>query len=172
MFTWLRTRRESKKQPASFRPSLESLGERIVPANAHFIFANSAVDGSGALVVNFKEAGLGNNQNIDYTITGDQNASFTYVNNGGNTVQGTPFNAVDTTLASETLRSDKNGNITGTIKTEAPSPSADDLKIAKGNGWKLVTDISYTNLSLNDTTNHVSVALADAVFHSVTPVVK
>jgi hypothetical protein len=170
--SWLRPRRKTHKRPATFRPMLESLDERIVPANPHFIFATSSVDGNGALVVNFKEAGLGDNQNIDYTVTGDQNASFAYMNNGGNTVQGTPFNAVDTTLASGTFTSGKNGQITATLTSAAPSPSADDLKIANGNGWKLITDITYTNLALNDTTNGVSTTVPDAEFHSVTPVVK
>ena len=173
LLSWLRRRTASgKRPPASYRPTLESLDERIVPANAHFIHATSSVDGNGALVVDFKEAGLGNNQNIDYTVTGDQNASFSYMNKGGNIVQGQPFNATDATLASGTFSSDKNGNITATLTSEAPSPSADDLKLANGNGWKLITDITYTNLSLNDTTNGVSVAVDDASFHSVTPVVK
>src|SRR5262249_46690305 len=52
--SWLRPRRKTHKRPASFRPTLESLDERIVPANPHVIFATSSVDGNGALVVNFK----------------------------------------------------------------------------------------------------------------------
>jgi len=40
------------------------------------------------LSATFKEAGLGNNQNIDYTLTADVNATFGFVNNGGNVVQG------------------------------------------------------------------------------------
>ena len=69
MFTWLRTRPESKKRPASFRPSLETLDQRIVPANAHFVTASSSISDAGVLSATFKEAGLGNNQNIDYTLT-------------------------------------------------------------------------------------------------------
>jgi len=172
MLSWLQTRRKSHNRPASFRPTLESLDSRIVPASAHFIYADSSVSATGALVVDFKEAGLGDNQNIDYTVTGDQSATFNYQNKGGNVVQGQPFNAVDVTLASGTFSSGKNGNITATLTSGVPSPSADDLKLAKGNGWKLITDISYTNLTLTDTTNAVSVAVADATFHSVTPVVK
>jgi len=59
-------------------------------------------------------------------------------------VQGTPFNAVDTTLASGTFSSGKNGQVTATLTSEAPSPSADG----------------------------VSTTVPDAEFHSVTPVGK
>src|SRR6187431_2550520 len=59
----LSTRRASNNQPRTFRPALESLDDRIVPAigtGAHFLYATSSIDASGSLVVDFKEAGLGN----------------------------------------------------------------------------------------------------------------
>jgi len=168
--SWLRPRRKPHNRPASFRPSLLSLDERIVPTSAHFIYATSSVNAAGALVVSFKEAGLGDNQNIDYTVTGNQLAKSSFTNNGGNVVQGQPFNAVDATLASGAFNSGKNGNVVGTLTSGVP-----DLPVPKqvnGRGWVQTVDITYTNCAINDVTNGVSAAVADTSFHSVTPVVK
>jgi hypothetical protein len=38
----------------------------VMAASPHFIFANISVDNAGNLVVGWKEAGLGDNQQIDY----------------------------------------------------------------------------------------------------------
>ena len=165
MFSWLRTRREPKK-PASFRPLLESLGERIVPANAHFVTASSSISEAGVLSATFKEAGLGDNQNIDYTLTATVDATFGFVNNGGNVVQGVPWHAESTTLASTTLSSDKNGNIEGTLTGTALTPN---LAQPNGNNWRSVIDVSYTNVSVNDTTNGVSVQVADQSVNTFPP---
>ena len=63
LLSWLRPRREQgqerNKRPTSFRPVLESLDSRIVPA-AHFNYASSPSTRRG-WVVSFKEAGLGSN---------------------------------------------------------------------------------------------------------------
>jgi hypothetical protein len=141
-----------------FRPRLESLDDRFVPA-AHFLFADSSLAASGALVVDFKEAGLGNNQNIDYELTGDLSATFGFVNKGGNLVQGDPWLVSGTTLAEGTFSSGKNGNVTATLTSEAP---AVNLKQPHGRGWTFVQDIAYTNLVLTDTTNDVSIDVPDA----------
>lgn len=167
LLSWLRTRRASHqrtaKRPASFRPALESLDERIVPANPHFIgSATSSVNDAGALVVDFKEAGLGNNQNIDYVVTGDAAVDCVSVNNGGKVVQGQPWTASDTTLATGTFSSDKNGNITATLISDAPSREELGIKTPKGNGWTQTCTVSYTDLVLTDTTNDVSIDLDDA----------
>ena len=69
---------------SGFRLSLESLDPRINPANPHFVSASSSISGAGVLSATFKEAGLGDNQNIDYTLTADVDATFGFVNNGGN----------------------------------------------------------------------------------------
>jgi hypothetical protein len=160
VLSWLRSRRQARR-PDSFRPLLEPLGERIVPANAHFISATSSVNGDGALVVNFKEAGLGNNQNIDYALTGDMTVNSVAVNNGGNVVQGTPWTVNDTVLASATFNSGKNGNVTASLTVEPPSPGELGIKQAKGNGWVQTLTVSYTDLVLTDQTNNVSIGVPD-----------
>src|SRR6476469_2867331 len=115
LLSWLRARGAAHKRPASVRPSLESLESRLTPTSPHFVSATSAISDTGVLSATFKEAGLGNNQNIDYTLTANVNATFGFVNNGGNVVQGQPWLVTGTTLASTTLSSDKNGNIEGTL---------------------------------------------------------
>jgi len=162
----LRPRRESHKRPASFRPTLESLDERIVPANPHFVSASSSISATGVLSATFKEAGLGNNQNIDYTLTATVDATFGFVNNGGRVVQGVPWHVTGTTLASTTLSSDKNGNIEGTLTGTALTPN---LAQPNGNNWRAVIDVSYTNVSVNDTTNGVSVQVADQSVNTFPP---
>jgi hypothetical protein len=166
MFSWLRTRQKPRR-PAYFRPSLEPLGERIVPASPHFVSATSTVTAGGALVVNFKEAGLGNNQQVDVTLSGDAHAVYQWFNHGGNNPQGVPFN-VDTTFSvSGTFTSDKNGNVTGTLIVNPPSVS-DFLSTHHAASWVPSLSVSYTNVVLTDTTNGVSTAGHFNLDHPVT----
>jgi hypothetical protein len=157
--SWLRPRRQVRR-PVSFRPTVESLDQRINPTSPHFINATSSVANNGALVVNFKEAGLGDNQLIDYTLTGNVSATLGFTNKGGNVVQGEPYQSTNTLLASGTFESGRNGNVTATLTSAAPSDP--NLKQPNGNGWKLVFDVSYTNLVLTDTTNDVFTTVPDA----------
>jgi hypothetical protein len=162
--SWLRPR--PQKRSASYRPVLETLEDRLVLTSPHFVTASSAISDAGVLSASFKEAGLGNNQNIDYTLTATVDATFGFVNNGGNVVQGVPWHAESTTLASTTLSSDKNGNIEGTLTGTALTPN---LAQPNGNNWRSVIDVSYTNVSVNDTTNGVSVQVADQSVNTFPP---
>ena len=153
-----RPRQEVSKKPATFRPELESLGERIVPANAHFVTASSTVDTStGALTVNFKEAGLGNNQAVDITLSGEANATYQWFNKGGNKPQGVPFNVNESFAVSGTFSSDKNGNVTGSLTVDPPSVD-EFLATNHAANWVPVLKVSYTDVVLTDTTNGVSTA--------------
>jgi hypothetical protein len=153
-----RRTRPTPRRTNNFRPQLETLDQRINPANPHFVGnATGSISDTGVLSATFKEAGLGNNQNIDYTLTATVDATFGFVNNGGNVVQGQPWHATSTTLASTTLSSDKNGNIEGTLTGTALTPN---LAQPNGNNWRSVIDVSYTNVSVNDTTNGVSAPVA------------
>jgi hypothetical protein len=173
MFTWLRTRPESKKRPPSFRPSLESLGERIVPANAHFIGdASASVSATGALTVSWKEAGLGDNVNVDYTITADASGQFQYFNKGGNKPQGQPFQFGPITVsASGTFASGKNGNITASLTVAAPAPTQEVLDAQTSANWVLMETVTYSNITLTDTTNGVTATVSPSSVGPVTFVV-
>jgi hypothetical protein len=169
MFSWLRTRRESRK-PATIRPSLEALGERIVPANAHFVpggTSSSVSDTTGALTVNFHEAGLGKNETVDITLSGDAHAVYQWFNHGGNKPQGVPFNVDTTFAASGTFTSDENGQITASLTVNPPGVS-EFLATNHAANWIPVLSVSYTNVVVTDTTNGVSTADAGIFFGTLT----
>ena len=171
LFSWLRTRQEPKRRPATFRPSLEALGERIVPANAHFVPGGTSASintTTGALTVNFHEAGLGPNESVDITLSGDAHAVYQWINNGGNKPNGVPFN-VDTNFAvSGTFTSGKNGPITASLTVNPPSVSEFLSTHPHSGNWVPSLSVSYTNVVVTDTTNHVSTADAGIVFGTFT----
>jgi hypothetical protein len=170
MLSWLRTRRESKKQPTSFRPSLEPLGERIVPANAHFVPGGTSASinsTTGALTVNFHEAGLGDNQTVDITLSGDAQAVYQWFNHGGNKPQGVPFNVNESFAVSGTFTSGQNGQIDASLTVNPPSVD-EFLATNHAANWIPVLSVSYTNIVVTDTTNHVSTADAGISFGTLT----
>jgi hypothetical protein len=119
----------------------------------HFINAGATVHSDGTLTANFKEAGLGSNQLINYTLSADGTATWVCVNKGG----GNPSASNKTTVngpvsASGAFNSGKNGNVTGSL-TVTPPPS----NISCPNGQKLqLASASYTNAAITDTTNGVT----------------
>ena len=55
------------------------IAQQALAQNAHFIRASGSVNNDGSLTVNFKEAGLGTNQNIDYVLSADGTALYVCV---------------------------------------------------------------------------------------------
>jgi hypothetical protein len=154
----LRSRRVSNNRNTTFRPTLESLDNRIVPANAHFVpggTSSAVAAGTGALTVNFHEAGLGTNEAVDITLSGDANATYQWFNHGGNKPQGQPFNVNETFAVSGTFFSDQNGQIDGSLSVNPPSVD-EFLATNHAANWIPVLSVSYTNVVVTDTTNGVS----------------
>jgi hypothetical protein len=147
----LRTRRASKNNRATFRPTLESLDQRITPDignGAHFLYATSSIDASGALVVNFKEAGLGNiDESVPISITGNVDATFQWYNHGGNKPMGVPFNVHESINLTQSFPV-QNGQVTGTFTIAAPGPSAEFLSQPHASNWVMAFTVSYTNIAL------------------------
>jgi hypothetical protein len=158
--SWLQPSRASQKRPASTRLSLESLDERIVPA-AHFNNASSSITNAGVLVASFKEAGLGDTVQIDYALTANANATYVYVNNGGNLPNSPQFTFVaGPVLGTGSFTSEKNGSITGTL-TVQPPPAPQAFIDAAPNGLHVALfSVSYNTVTLTDTTNNIAVSLA------------
>jgi hypothetical protein len=167
LLSWLRPapkaphNRRPARRPASFRPALESLSERICPASPHFLSASASISSTGQLLVSWKEAGLGDNQSITYSVTVTEQGQFQWFNHGGNKPQGTPFQFGPTTdtLSLGTFTSGKNGSITQSnvpVPGTPPPPSADVLAAGSGKNWTLELTITYSNITLTDTTNGVS----------------
>src|SRR6266516_4328279 len=110
----------------------------------HFISASGTLNADGSLTVKFKEAGLGTNQNINYLLTANPSAQ------NKTTVSG-PVSATGT------FSSGKNGKVTASL-TVSPPPS--DITCPPGQSLQL-TSVSYTGVTLTDTTNNVSVSVGD-----------
>jgi hypothetical protein len=120
--------------------------------NEHFIRASANLNNDGTLTASFKEAGLGTNQNINYTLTAQATATYVCVNRGG----GNPSAQNKTTVAgpvsaSGTFNSGKNGQVTASL-TVSPPPS--DISCPPGQSLELAS-VTYTNVVLTDTTNNV-----------------
>jgi hypothetical protein len=124
----------------------------------HFISASAALNNDGTLTGSFKEAGLGTNQNINYTLSADGTATYVCVNKGGANPSAQNKTTVNGPVsASGTFNSGKNGNVIGSL-TVSPPPS--DISCPKGQSLELAS-VSYTNVTLTDTTNNISVSLGD-----------
>ena len=143
-----------------FAPLLLVLGTTL-PAQAvspHFITASGTLNANGTLTANFKEAGLGTNQNITYVLSADSTAVYVCVNNGGANPSAQNKTTVSGPVsATGTFSSGKNGNVIGSL-TVSPPPS--NISCPKGQTLELAS-VSYTNVTLTDTTNGVSISLGD-----------
>jgi hypothetical protein len=124
----------------------------------HFIRASGSLNNDGSLTVNFKEAGLGTNQLIDYTLTADATATYVCVNRGGaNPSAQNKTTVAGPVSASGSFSSGKNGQVTASLTVDPP-PS--DISCPPGQSLELAS-VSYTNVMLTDTTNNVFIELGD-----------
>jgi hypothetical protein len=124
----------------------------------HFISASGTTNANGELTVKFKEAGLGTNQRIDYTASAEGTATWVCVNKGGANPSAQNKTTVNGPVsASGRFDSGKNGNVTASL-TVSPPPS--DISCPKGQTLQLAS-ASYTDVTLTDTTNNISISLGD-----------
>jgi hypothetical protein len=136
---------------------LLAIAALAVPAalavSPHFISASATVNTDGSLSVNFKEAGLGTNQLIDYTAAAQGTATWVCVNKGGANPSAQNKTTVNGPVsASGTFGSGKNGNVTASL-TLQPPPS--DITCPKGQKLELAS-ATYTDVSITDTTNGIT----------------
>ncbi|WP_431676699.1 hypothetical protein [Kitasatospora sp. KL5] len=123
----------------------------------HFIKSSASITNSGDLNVSFKEAGLGNNQLISYVASASAVADYGCINHGGNHPQASNKETVSGPVSAEgTFSSGKNGTISQTLTLHPPGPG--DFT-CPGNQTLVLADVTYTNVSINDTTNTVSAAI-------------
>jgi hypothetical protein len=124
-------------------------------SGAHFMSASASVNSSGALVVAFDEAGLGN-QNINYTLTADAKATYACLNGGGNHPKAANKETVAAQVSTGGTFQAKNGRVQASLTTGPLSaggftcPSGQQLVLAS---------VSYSNIVLTDTSNNVSTNL-------------
>jgi len=132
----------------------------VAPVQAdspHFIRASGTLNANGTLTVNFMEAGLGTNQNIDYVLSADATATYVCVNNGGSNPSAKNKSTVAGPVsATGTFSSGKNGSVKASL-TVSPPPS--DISCPPGQSLQLAS-VSYTNVTITDSTNGVSEPVA------------
>jgi hypothetical protein len=141
-----------------FLAGLVMAAPAALATSPHFISASGTVNADGSLTVKFKEAGLGTNENINYTLTAQGTATWVCVNNGGANPSAKNKTTVNGPVsASGTFNSGKNGNVTASL-TVQPPPS--DITCPSGQTLELAS-VSYTGVTLTDTTNGISISVGD-----------
>jgi len=123
----------------------------------HFVGKVTATLVAGNSVqVCFKEAGLGNNQSIDYTASGNATATFVCVNNGGNCPNAANKTTVSGPVAATgTFNSGKNGSISQCLTIQPPGAGG---FTCPGGQTRTLSQVSYSGLKITDTTNNITKA--------------
>ncbi len=121
----------------------------------HFIKVTaSGVDCNtgGCIQVSWKEAGLGNNVRIDYTVSADATATYQCVNNGGNCPSAANKQSVEGPVStSGFFFSGNNGSINASLFLCPPPP---EFECPGGLDLKLL-DVTYSHITVTDTTNNI-----------------
>jgi hypothetical protein len=129
-------------------------GTATATSGAHFFHkaSKSSVSDSGALVVSWDEAGVGQ-QRVNYILTADASATYACINGGGNHPKAANKQDFNGPVGSpETGFQPENGRVQGTLSVGPLSsgsfscPSGQTLELAC---------VGYTNITLTDTTNNV-----------------
>ena len=127
-------------------------------AAPQFHAATSSVNNAGALVVNFDERGLGN-ENIDYTLTADATALYACLNRGGKHPQAANKEAFEGQVSGGGSFEPKNGRVVASLAT---GPLLAPQFTCPSGQNRVLAAVSYTNIVLTDTTNNVSTSVPDA----------
>jgi hypothetical protein len=114
-------------------------------ANPHFLKASAARSGDN-LVVSWKEAGLGDNLNIDYVASATATRVDSCVNNGGQIPNDPKKTTTVADVNSAGTFSVKNGSVTASLTI---SPPATTLSCPNGQTATLIS-LSYTNVRITD----------------------
>lgn len=120
----------------------------------HFVGRVTATLEGDSVRVAWKEAGLGNNQLINYVASADGTATYVCVNNGGQCPNAANKITVSGPVTAEgTFSSGQNGQITQSLTISPPSAGA---FTCPGGQTLRLADVSYSNITITDTTNNVS----------------
>ncbi len=132
----------------------------VMASNPHFVWANASINNAGSLVVSWKEAGLGNNQLIDYIVSADAAGLYACINGGSNHPQASNKEAFAGPVSSTgTFSSGKNGQITASLSAAPPAAT-----LVCPTGQRLVLAcVTYSNIALADVTNNIPAPIPGAV---------
>jgi hypothetical protein len=133
-------------------------GSAAATSGAHFFSATGSVDNSGALVVTWDEAGVGQQQ-VDYTLTvTTATATYACINGGNNHPKASNKETFSSGLSTGGTFTPDNGRVTGSLSVGPVSAES----FACPNGQRLVlASVSYSGITLTDTTNNVSTSVPD-----------
>ena len=123
-----------------------------------FHSASSSVNNDGALVVDFDERGLGN-ENIDYTLTADATALYACINGGGRNPSAANKQAFEGQVSGGGSFEPKNGRVVASLDT---GPLLAPQFTCPPGQRRVLAAVTYTNIVLTDTTNNVSTTVPDA----------
>lgn len=128
----------------------------------HFLFANASVSSStGALTVNFKDAGLGTGTtSIAITLHVDTaTATYQCFNNGGNHPKAGNKETVSHSLTVTGNFAVRNGQTTGSLSTGPPDQGS--FSCPSGQSLFLVGVVSYSGITVCDATGNCLGATPD-----------
>ena len=136
-------------------------GTASATSGAHFFSkaSKSSVSSSGALVVSWDEAGVGQDV-VNYTLRADASATYACINGGGNhpkaqnkeTFNG-PISSPNTGFLPE------NGRAKGTLSV---GPLSSGTFSCPSGQTLVLACVGYTNIALTDTTNNVTESFPNA----------
>jgi hypothetical protein len=126
-------------------------------SGAHFFSATASVDDNGALSVVWDEAGVGQQQ-VNYTLNATGSATYACINGGGNHPKATNKETVSAPIVATGTFNPTNGRVHGSFSAGPVSPGS----FTCPSGQTLVLAcVSYTGISLTDTTNGVTENIGD-----------
>ncbi|MGH0945375.1 hypothetical protein ACQVTS_30740 [Bacillus mycoides] len=123
---------------------------------AFFHSANASINNNGALVIQFDERGLGNDD-VNYVLTADSQAVYACINRGGYNSRAANKQTASAAVTSIGDFSPGNRKIAETLPDTGP-PSAGNFSCTSGQRLVLAS-ISYFNIILTDTMNDVSITI-------------
>lgn len=128
-------------------------------SGAHFFSASGSVNNSGSLVVSFDEAGVGQQQ-VNYTLqVTTATATYACINGGGNHPKAANKETRSSSLTAQASFSPRNGRVKASITT---GPVSAGSFSCPGGQTLVLASVSYSGITLTDTSNNVSIAVADA----------
>ena len=125
-------------------------------SGAHFFSATASINDTGALVVSWDEAGVGQ-ATVSYTLAASGTATYACLNGGGNHPKAANKATVNGPVsASGTFPVIKNGRVTGSLSAGPPGPGSFSCP---GGQTLVLASVTYTDIVLTDTTNGVTADL-------------
>jgi hypothetical protein len=133
----------------------------LATSGAHFFNDTSdSVADNGALVIHIDEAGVGQLQ-VNYTLdVVTATATYACINSGGNHPKAANKETFSSSVAAGFAETPQNGRVDVTTSINGTPLSADGFSCPSGQTLVLAS-VSYSGITLTDTTNGVSTTLPD-----------